>query len=101
VIAGDCLVSDSGQRVSGAVVDGARLRARDIEQPGPASWRADQEEASVAVARYVGPFGHQLEPRAHVETSGWHGADDARSLVRESRDAYRRRTERPGERERT
>lgn len=32
----------------------------------------------------------QLEPKAHVETEGWHGADAARSLVLECRDAYRR-----------
>jgi inorganic pyrophosphatase len=41
----------------------------------------------------------QLEPRTHVETSGWHGAVAARSLVRESCDAYHRPAERRAERE--
>lgn len=31
----------------------------------------------------------QLEPKAHVETSGWHGSERARSLVSETRAAYR------------
>lgn len=40
----------------------------------------------------------QLEPRAHVETSGWHGVDDARTLVAGCRDAYRRLAETPDDR---
>ncbi len=43
----------------------------------------------------------QLEPRTHVETSGWQGADAARSLVRESREAYRRRDRTSDKRSRT
>ena len=35
----------------------------------------------------------QLEPRAHVETSGWHGAAAARSLVAECCAEYRRLAE--------
>lgn len=40
----------------------------------------------------------QLEPRAHVETSGWHGADAARTLVAGCRDDYRRPAGAPDER---
>jgi inorganic pyrophosphatase len=40
----------------------------------------------------------QLEPSAHVETSGWHGADAARSLVTECRDTYRQLAESPNDR---
>ena len=40
----------------------------------------------------------QLEPRAHVETSGWHGLDAARTLVAGCRDAYRRLAETPDDR---
>jgi inorganic pyrophosphatase len=43
----------------------------------------------------------QLEPKTHVETSGWRGADAAHSLVRDSLDAYRPRTEQSEERTRT
>lgn len=37
----------------------------------------------------------QLEPKAHVETSGWHGAAAARSLVADCCAAYRRPPRRP------
>ena len=40
----------------------------------------------------------QLEPRAHVETSGWHGADAACTLVADCTDAYRRLDETPDDR---